>query len=649
MALTLAAVIALRNLLEIMLAQNPIFPATAAFVHYPLAYVGPFLALTLTLAYWAKLAPARVARLMTAAWTLTLLPPLADVLLHRTREVPTIGYFTGDPSELGWLLVHFFDPRVTLIGTTAGIRIETACAVLLAALYVFLRAGRVWRALGAAVSVYLVSLAFFTLPLLVLSVMRWFEPSLVMSQFLRNSGVVWRGELTTFPDSLAILWLLPVLALGVWLWRRLERQHPGEAWFSASSLPSSLPDSLVVAPWSGYLSGLIAALFLFLPDGPTLAVSSFDRLALPGGAFALWLGLRALSTHGIERLVFGLGWFASSIALDRAFGVPALAAVLAFAPWSAGLVAPRFAAFMGALSGGVSGLCACAAGFCLIVGPEGLARLPLAVTALAITSGAAIAWLATQTTISIFRSAVALSLAVTIGCLVWGEPRLLLVAVPAALIAAGLGGFADGSFSSANRHRVTLMLSLLLVAMVARGGLSFPSVREPLRQQVSCVARLHRLQGESFMRQQQWGSAATSFNQALTCDPNDVGSLRQTAFLARDVDKKYDRALDYFQRAARVAPHSAQEWTNLAAIHLDLQQPAEALAATDTGLQWAPREIGLWHNRAEALERLGRNNEAADALRTYLRLARPRPEERDSVRKAEKDLAALEGTGAPRR
>ncbi|MFN7966111.1 MAG: hypothetical protein U0V87_10540 [Acidobacteriota bacterium] len=647
-ALTLAAVIALRNVLEIMLARNPMFSVTAAFVHYPLAYLGPFLALTLTLAFWAKLAPARVTRLMTVAWTLTLLPPLVDVLLHRTREIPTIGYYAGDPSELAWLVIHFFDPRVTLGGTTPGIRFETASAVLLAGVYVLLRAGRVWRALGAAISVYFVSLAFFTLPLLVLSVMRWFEPALEQSEFLRNSGVTWRGEATTLPDSIAILWLLPVLALAVWVFSRLERRHPSEAWLLSTPGVSRqlLPSALITIPWGGYLVGLSAAWFLFLPDGPTLAISAFDRLALPGAALTIWLGLRALATEGVYRSVLVLGWIAASVALDRAFGIPALAAVLAFAPWSAQLFGSRLRGVLGALSGAVSGLCACAAGFCLIVGPEGLARLPLQVAAFAICYGAAAAYIVSFSEISIVRSALALLIASSLGCLAWGDARLLLVALPAALIAAGLGGFLDGAFEVLHRHRATLWLSMVAVVMLARGGLSFPALREPLRQQVSCVARLHRLQGEGFMRQQQWGSAATSFNQALACDPNDAGSLRQVAFLARDVDKKYERALDYFQRAARAAPESPQEWTNLAAIQLDLQRPADALAAADTGLRLAPRDTALLHNRAQALLALDRRTEAAEALRTYIRLASPRREERDTVRKAERDLAALQQTGA---
>ena len=86
LAATLAGIIALRNVLEIVVAKNPVFHGISAFVHYPMAYVAPFFALTLVLALWAGVASARVARLMLMAWLLTLVPPVADLVLHRTHD-----------------------------------------------------------------------------------------------------------------------------------------------------------------------------------------------------------------------------------------------------------------------------------------------------------------------------------------------------------------------------------------------------------------------------------------------------------------------------------------------------------------------------------------------------------------------------------
>ena len=56
--------------------------------------------MTLVLALLARVAPSRVARLMVLAWLLTLIPPLADLVLHHKSEAPTIGYMVAEPVDL---------------------------------------------------------------------------------------------------------------------------------------------------------------------------------------------------------------------------------------------------------------------------------------------------------------------------------------------------------------------------------------------------------------------------------------------------------------------------------------------------------------------------------------------------------------------
>ena len=59
----LAGIVAVRNLLEILVARNPVFPALAAFVHYPLAYLAPALALVLVLAGLAASGTTEISRI----------------------------------------------------------------------------------------------------------------------------------------------------------------------------------------------------------------------------------------------------------------------------------------------------------------------------------------------------------------------------------------------------------------------------------------------------------------------------------------------------------------------------------------------------------------------------------------------------------
>src|SRR5439155_8775564 len=115
----------------------------------------------------------RVLRLMLLAWGLTLLPPLVDTLAARTHTA-RIGYMDLGETPLLTVVLRFFDPTYPLLGTTVGIRVETAIACLLGAAYVLLRGrgARSWRSLAAFVLIYVTSLFFFTLPHLFLRTLR---------------------------------------------------------------------------------------------------------------------------------------------------------------------------------------------------------------------------------------------------------------------------------------------------------------------------------------------------------------------------------------------------------------------------------------------------------------------------------------------
>lgn len=639
-ALAFGAVVMLRTTLELMVADNPVFQATAAFVHYPLAYVAPYLALTLTLASWSRVAPTRVARLMLGAWVLTLIPPLADALLHRSHEVPTIGYLAVDPAELGWVWAHFFDPRTTLTGTTAGIRIETLAAVLLGFVYVLLRCGSAVRATFAALSVYCVSLACFTLPLTIAQLVRPWWPGLTQDEVLRAVGTVWRGAVASSPDAFAILWLVPVIALLLLLWRRLE---------PAQSLTASAPDTtrprgagtLASAPIAGILVGHLAAGALYLPETGATINAPFDRFALLGALLCCWFGATAFTATGARRGLACAGAGALAIALDRAFALPASAALLALAPIGVGMVPTRWLVPVLSGSGAASGFAAAVAGFALTVGPEGPARVPLSVPLGAAAGGSLLLLLSHADPARWPPRGVIVAVGLTLAGLIWGGPRALAVALPAALLVVLSGAIADRSLLGGRTSGWTIALGTVALPLVASFGLAAPDRRAPLRQEVACVARLERIRGEESMRQRAWGDAAASFHQALACDSNDVGSLRQLGIIARQVDQRFDRALEFFERAVAAAPQSAQELTNLAALYLDLDRAADALAAAERGLVSAPRDPALRFTRARALVALGRSDDAVVALREYLRLAHRRPSEQLTVQEARALLRTL--------
>jgi tetratricopeptide (TPR) repeat protein len=645
--LCLAGIVAVRTLFEPIVADNPIFEGLACFLHYPLAYLAPFLALTWTLAIWSQVPPLRVARLMIWAWLLTLLPPLLDLVLHHHREIPTIGYFRGEPSDLPLLLMSFFDPRAELPGTTSGIRLETLSAVILGAIYIAMRSRSLARAIGGAFQILIVSLGFFTLPVLVLSISRWFDPRIELETILRHVGIVWRGAVGSAPDAAALLWLVPVIGLLLWAWARLERKAP-QKWFTREAWSARLwsqlaPIGLMLA--ANLLIGVRAARWLQFGEIPSLITAPFDWLAISSALIAIFTAVLTLGAPAPVRWVLAFGVTCYLVALDRPFALPTLAAIGALLPWSLSLVTERWSSLAAAIGVAIASFASFAAGFCLLIGPDGLARLPLSVAIGAAGVGGVLGWVVARHGIGLWPQIALLTLGFVAATGAIG-------AWPVAIIGAA-GAFLSSAISRLLESRVgaratPLVLTSLVAAtnlMVFEGTIRHDQVRPRLEAEVRCVAKLMRLKGEEYAGRGQWGPAATSFSQALECDPQDVGSLRQLGLIARNVDNKLERARDYFERAVEADPRSVQEWTNLAGIRLDLGDFVGALAATDTGLALARRDPRLLFNRATALTRLERLAPAREAWQQYLKIAQSIPAEREAVNKAKQELQRL--TEAP--
>src|SRR4051812_709692 len=75
-----------------------------------------------------------------------------------------------------------------------------------------------------------------------------------------------------------------------------------------------------------------------------------------------------------------------------------------------------------------------------------------------------------------------------------------------------------------------------------------------------------------------------------------------------------DAALAAYREAASLAPDRPLPHAGIGQVHLRQGRPADALAAFDTALARAARDETALRGRGESLARLGRRNEAADAL-----------------------------------
>jgi hypothetical protein len=514
LAATLAGIIAVRNVLEIVVAKNPVFFGLAAFVRYPMAYVAPFFALTLVLALWAGVASARVARLMLLAWLLTLLPPIADLLLHRTHDAPTIGYLHADPSELGWVWAHFFDPWASFVGTTPGIRIEILAAVLLAFVYILLRGRSWWRALLGALTVYPASMFFLSLPVLVHGLFRTWNPSLTRTDLLWGEALLKRMDRDTAPDSVALMWLGLTMAGLVAAWWLSERRPLEPAWLRGRGGTSAAPGMapLLVAAMA---AGILVALFLHLPVGQALMVAPYDALAVPAALLAAVLPLVVLTA----------GWVPQWLRRGAAVAV-----------------------------GAVTAMAAVAAGYALVVGREALARVPSDLLVLGLLAGAAAgALLGGGSPAPAWRRALLLGLALGLGGLLLAGPVLGGVGLLAGAAVGAMAGWAESGLEPARRGLWTGLLAGIALLVVARGAVAVPATTDPLKTEARCVARLHVIRAQEFEEKKEWLNAKPQYLEALKCDENRVDALRGLALgLLANEEGKVEPAAHAVRRLRQV-------------------------------------------------------------------------------------------------
>lgn len=333
LAALFAATVILRNLME-SAATAGIFHSSAFVFHFPIAYVFPMLTLTWLLHILSGYPAGKLLKVMVITWTLTMLPPILDLLLGTDTA---IGYFPLQRENAGHFLLNFFNPFVELTGTTPGIRIEAAIGCLLAGVFtgVIARRHRFLRGLATTVLFAPVFLAFFTWPHLVQIVSEglFFDAGEAQHYFqwrVSTEPVMFGGaHMTVF-----LVDLLPTLVFGMLLLRRVSPK-----------LYAGARDALVAEPqaWLACFAGTLAALIaasgsvlsfadLWAAVGALLAAgltASSSRAAGATGTTMLAVGLLAAAAAGWSTLV-AVGLAAALLRLPgprplrRALGYPAL-------------------------------------------------------------------------------------------------------------------------------------------------------------------------------------------------------------------------------------------------------------------------------------------------------------------------------------
>jgi tetratricopeptide (TPR) repeat protein len=299
--LILASIVVVRHFLEQLSALEKTLYFLSYFIHYPLAYLAPLLALSVLLAALSRERVERVTRLMLFAWLLTLLPPLIDLAIARASETPQlIGYLLPRSATLWDAFVNLFNPAFTRFqGTTAGIRIEAALGCVLGSIYVFLKTRSPLRTGVAFVAIYATMFFFFALPPIVLAVSRLFgaDPGNVYLLFFGQASVH-RAFANATPFAVSdlsnalvdLLVIVPILA--VWL-RMYSRQRFAALLATIDLVQVGFLVSLTVV-------GLVlAARLLMASRGLPAVAHPFDAISIAGIVAASFF---AAATASVARI-----------------------------------------------------------------------------------------------------------------------------------------------------------------------------------------------------------------------------------------------------------------------------------------------------------------------------------------------------------
>jgi DNA-binding winged helix-turn-helix (wHTH) protein/tetratricopeptide (TPR) repeat protein len=109
--------------------------------------------------------------------------------------------------------------------------------------------------------------------------------------------------------------------------------------------------------------------------------------------------------------------------------------------------------------------------------------------------------------------------------------------------------------------------------------------------------------------ERRWDDAEAAFRRALELDPNYATGHHWYAFFLQTLGR-FDEALDERRRALEIDPLTPMLGVGLAGLYLAMRQPDQAADAAERTLQRYPR---FWYarlNRGQALEQLGRHQEA---------------------------------------
>lgn len=317
LAAVFATTVMARNLLE-GIPGGLVFAPEAYLFHFPAAYVFPMLGIVAVLHLFSGYPVGRLMKLMVWAWTLTILPPLLDTVLGTGSA---IGYFPLDRSNAVRFLLDFFNPSVTLPGTTAGIRIEAALGCILGGVFIGRTSRSSARGVAGALLLAPLFLVFFGWPGIVNCVLGGLFPYTRDIQNLMQWHSLTRPHLmNSVHMTIFIVDAWPVAGLSTLLYLR---SGASAAWRRQFRIGD------IAVPSASALAGLAAV----LPAASRAATVTFADAAAISGAFLASL-LIALTIGAESRIRASAVGFALLTAMAVGWPTFVAAALAASLAWT---------------------------------------------------------------------------------------------------------------------------------------------------------------------------------------------------------------------------------------------------------------------------------------------------------------------------
>jgi tetratricopeptide (TPR) repeat protein len=326
------SIVLIRNLLESFSGHSPVNLTVDFFLHFPLAFINPLMALTILFALLSGEKIVRITKIMLVMWSLVLIPPLVDLFTRAFatgEKASLIGYLYIPEGRYGEYLLNFFNPAHQFRGTTAGIRVEAFIACSLASVYVYMKRRKLWLLPVSFFLVYLVSLFFFTFPysFFYLVSSSSGSPEVVKNFFLRE-GTILRHPFDKISFSFAQIQLFLTAILSL-LWFSTYSRKKIAALFAF--LPFRTMCTGVLLLLAGFF---LSNRILFTPENPFRFTHPYDVvsfISLLLSCFYLFVFLRFVETRYADAVgPPGQGNILNTLSGDEIHGILLLSLVLSF-------------------------------------------------------------------------------------------------------------------------------------------------------------------------------------------------------------------------------------------------------------------------------------------------------------------------------